>query len=215
MSEGIIVIGAGGHSKVVADAALSCGMNLIGILDDNVKGEVLNYPVLGVIHDVYKYSQRFSFIIGVGNNSTRKKIAEKYMVNWATIIHPKAIVARGVSICEGSVIMAGAVINPSTVIGKHCIINTSAIVEHDNVIGDYVHVSPNATLCGTVSIGNMTHVGAGAIVKNNTSVCAGCIIGAGAVVVKDITKEGIYTGIPATENKGAKNLHGGGGNLRN
>ena len=197
MSDGIIILGAGGHAKVIADIVLSRGEKLIGFLDDNASGEVLGYPILGKIADSTRYAESCSFIIGIGSNETRKRIAETYKLNWHTAAHPRAVIARDVHIGEGTVVMAGAVINPSSVIGRHCIINTSAVVEHDNNIGDYTHISPHATLCGTVSVGERTHIGAGATVKNNISICSGCVIGAGAVVVKDVAISGTYIGVPA------------------
>lgn len=197
MSEGVIILGAGGHAKVIADIILTRGEKLIGFLDDNASNDILGYPVLGRICDINKYADNHTFVIGIGNNHVRKSISEKYSVNWYTAIHPDAIVARNVEICDGSVVMARTVINPSTRIGRHCIINTAVVVEHDNIIDDYVHISPNATLCGTVHIGELTHIGAGATVKNNVSICGNCIIGAGAVAVKDILEKGVYVGMPA------------------
>lgn len=197
MSDGIIILGAGGHAKVIADIVLSRGDKLIGFLDDNASGEVLSYPILGKIADAIRYTESCFFIIGIGNNQTRKKLADTYELSWYTAIHPTAVIARDVSICEGTVIMADVVINPSSVIGRHCIINISAVIEHDNNIGDFAHISPHATLCGTVRVGELTHIGAGATVKNNTSVCSDCVIGAGATVVKNITVPGIYAGVPA------------------
>ncbi len=199
MFNGILILGAGGHAKVIADIILSRGEKLIGFLDDNAKGTVLGYPILGTLDDISKYKDNCSFIIGIGNNQTRKKIAERYMVKWYTAIHPDVSIARDVIIGEGTVIMARAVVNPSVHIGKHCIINSAAVIEHDNKIGDFVHISPNATLCGTVNIDELTHIGAGATVKNNISICGGSIIGAGAVVVHNIIESGTYVGIPANK----------------
>ena len=92
--------------------------------------------------------------------------------------------------------MANVVFNASSHFGKICIINTGSIVEHDNFLQDYVHVSPNATLAGTVHLGERVHVGVGACVKNNTIVIDDVIIGAGAAVVKNITEDGVYVGVP-------------------
>lgn len=197
MSDGIIIIGAGGHAKVIADIVLARGEKLMGFLDDKATESIFGYPILGTLDDINKYRDSFSFILGIGNNSTRKRIAEKNQVRWHTTIHPEAAVGRDVEIGEGTVVMAKAVINPSGKIGKHCIINTAAVIEHDNTLGDFVHISPNSTLCGTVSVGALTHIGAGVTVKNNTRICRDCVIGAGAVVVKNIEDSGIYIGIPA------------------
>jgi len=201
--ENIILIGAGGHAKVIADIIIKSGDFLLGFLDDNLAADnvILGYPILGKTKDIYKFDDTVKFIIGIGNNYTRKQITEKYNVKWHTAVHPSAVIAVDVNIGEGTVIMANAVINPSTKIGRHCIINSSAIVEHDNNIESYVHISPSAATGGTINIGELTHIGIGAIVKNNLSITSDCIIGAGAVVVKDIVDKGVYVGVPAKKMK--------------
>lgn len=194
----IIIIGCGGHGKVIADIAVKNGYKDISFIDDNTKGECIGFPVIGTINDIESFCDgRTDFIIGIGNNYTRKFIAEKYDINWTTLIHPSAQIAINVSIGNGTVVMAGAVINTCASIGKHCIINTGSIVEHDNKLCDYVHISPNGALGGTVKVGESTHIGIGAVVKNNIDICSNCVVGAGAVVVKNIENSGIYIGVPA------------------
>lgn len=194
----IIIIGCGGHGKVIADIAVKNGYKDISFIDDNTKGECIGFPVIGTTNDIESFCDgRTDFIIGIGNNYTRKFIAEKYDINWTTLIHPSAQIAINVSIGNGTVVMAGAVINTCASIGKHCIINTGSIVEHDNKLGDYVHISPNGALGGTVKVGESTHIGIGAVVKNNIDICSNCVVGAGAVVVKNIENSGIYIGVPA------------------
>lgn len=197
MSEQVIVIGGGGHAKVVIDCIQSAGDTVVGILDDglNIDSTVLNIPVLGKTENYIKYTDK-KFIIAIGNNAVRRRIAESMKVNWYTAVHPRAVVSQYAQIDAGTVVMPNAVINAGSSVGKHCIINTGAIVEHDNKIDDYVHLSPAASLGGTVSIGKETHVGIGASVRNNIQICGGCVIGAGAVVVKNITESGTYVGIP-------------------
>lgn len=198
MSEQVIIIGGGGHAKVVIDCIIASGDFVLGILDDALEtgSQVLNIPVLGKTAD-YKKDTDKQFIIAIGNNAIRRHIAESMHVRWYTAIHPHAMVSNFAQIDEGSVVLANAVINAGASIGKHCIINTGAIVEHDNRIADYVHLSPAASLGGTVSVGEETHIGIGAAVRNNINICGGCTIGAGAVVVKDITEPGTYVGVPA------------------
>jgi sugar O-acyltransferase (sialic acid O-acetyltransferase NeuD family) len=196
----IIIIGAGGHAKVIADIVIKSGECLHGFIDDHVPvgTKILGYPVIGKSDDIGTFKDA-KFVMGIGNNHTRKQIAEKYNdLPWHTAVHPSATVALDVSIGKGTVVMANAVINPSSEIGKHCIINSGAIVEHDNKLADYVHISPNAALGGTVCVGECTHVGIGATVRNNISITSGCVIGAGAVVVKDVVERGVYVGVPAT-----------------
>ena len=194
----LIIIGAGGHAKVIADIAIAVGYNVRGFLDDNPNTQkFLAYGKLGNVSDATRFSKSAEFVIAIGNNEVRKSIAEKYDLSFATLIHPTAVIGSQVEIGKGSVVMPLAVINANSKIGKHCIINTAAVIEHDNCFGDYSHISPNATLCGTVSVGSNCHVGAGATVINNTNVCDNCVIGAGAVVIKDIEISGTYIGVPA------------------
>ena len=200
----VIIIGASGHGKVIADIVLQCGEILLGFLDDGaVVGEkVLGYPVLGSVSEWENYSDA-SFVIAIGNASVRERIANQMEgARWYTAIHPRAIISSLETIIgEGTVIMASAVVNPCSIIGKHCIINTSAVVEHDNKIEDYVHVSVGAKLAGNVFIGKRSWIGIGASVKNNLSICDNCMIGAGTVVAKTISESGTYIGVPARKVK--------------
>lgn len=200
MSDSVIIIGAGGHGKVIADIIIASGNQVKGFLDDadDIQGmSIAGFPVLGKTADYMNYKD-CEFVIAVGNPSIREKIAEALDVKWHTAVHPKAVISKlDVEIGEGTVIMANAVVNPSAKIGKHCIINTGAIVEHDNTLKDYVHISPNAVLAGTVNVGKSTHIGVGAAVINNITIADNCIIGGGAAVTGDITESGTYVGVPA------------------
>ena len=193
----LIIIGAGGHGKVIADAALKNGYTNICCVDDNATGDVMGFPIIGTTADVECLNDgNTDFVIGIGNNAIRKTIAEIHNVNWVSIVHPSAQIGFDAEIGKGTVVMANAVINVCAKIGEHCIINTGAIVEHDNVIENYAHISPNVALGGIVRIGSLTHVGIGATVKNNTEICSDCTIGAGAVVIKSIKEPGTYVGVP-------------------
>ena len=201
MSKDVIIIGAGGHAKVIADIIYKSGDNLIGFLDDNLanigKEKKKKKKVLGTTKDIENYNKNY-FIIGIGNNSIRKKINNENNLKLYTAIHPSAIIAQDVKIGIGSVIMAGVVINPGTVIGKNCIINTCSSLDHDNLLEDYVHISPGAHLAGTVSVKEGTWICTGAIIKNNITIGKNNIIGAGSVVIKDIIDENTtYIGVPA------------------
>lgn len=196
----LIIIGAGGDGKVIADIAEKKGYKEIAFLDDNQEIKTcLNYPVLGKIENIIKYYNA-DFVVAIGNPKIREKIQKKILkegLNITTLIHPNAVIGRNVSIGKGTVVMAGAVINPDTVIGEGCIINTGSTIGHDNNLSDYVHASSGSHLAGTVSVGKYTWIGVGACVKNNISICDSCMIGAGAVVVKDIMVSGTYIGVPA------------------
>lgn len=194
----LIIIGAGGHGKVIADIAIKLGYTDIKFVDDNLTGFCMDFPIVGKTCDITALNkENTDFVIGVGNNGVRKKISESYNVNWVTLIHPSAQISINVDIGVGSVIMALAVVNANTTIGKHCIINSCSVVEHDNIIEDFVHISPKAALGGAVHVGKGSHVGIGSTVKNGVSICDSCIIGAGAVLVKNADVSGIYIGVPA------------------
>lgn len=196
----LIIIGTGGHSKVVLDIARRNGYSDISFLGDKPQGENwCGYPILGRCLDAWRYADA-EFVVAVGKNEARKQIQESLVAQGlqiVTLIHPNAVVAEATVIGEGSVIVAGAVINPGAVLGKGVIVNTCASVDHDCRIGDYVHVAVGANIAGTVTIGDCTWIGAGAVVSNNISITAGCMIGAGAVVVKNIGESGTYIGVPA------------------
>ena len=198
MKKKMIIIGASGHGKVVADLAIKNEYEILGFVDDGKPtGEHFGFPILGKVEKILEFGQDCEFVIAIGNNGIRKKIAERYSVKWAKLVHPTAVVGLGAEIGEGTVVMGNAVLNPDVKVGKHCIINTAAVVEHDNFLEDYVHISPNAALAGTVSVGEKTHIGIGAIVKNNITITSDVVVGAGAVVVKNIQEQGTYCGVPA------------------
>ncbi len=202
MEKKLVIIGAGGHGKVVADIAVKSGYKDIVFLDDNATGDCLNFPIVGATVKLKELDDgRTDFVIAVGNNKIRKRIADTYSISWTTLIHPKACLGMETQIGEGTVVMAGAIINPGASVGTHCIVNTGAVIEHDNVLKNYVHVSPNAALGGSVHVGEGTHIGIGAIVKNNIEICSDCVIGAGAVVVHDIKEQGTYVGVPSRKIK--------------
>ena len=197
----VIIVGAGGHAKVIADIVIKSNDNLIGFLDDEIMigTKILgDYEVMGPtsLIDSIKGENKF-FIIAIGNNSIRKKFYEKYDVNYYTAIHPTAVIGTDVEIGEGSCVMPNACINANSKIGKCCIINSGALVEHDCVLDDFVHISPMASLCGTVKVGRLTQIGARATVRNNVIIGEEILVGMGATVVKDLTLKGTYIGTPA------------------
>lgn len=194
----VIIVGASGHGKVIADIVHKSGDEVIGFLDDDsTKKEIHQIPVLGKIKDTQRYKDDFYFIIGIGDNQIRKKIAESNPdLNYYTAIHPTAVIGEGVRIGNGTAVMAGVVINVDADIGEHCIINTSAVTEHECVIGNYTHISPQACLCGNVHVGEECHIGAGATVINNCYITENTIIGAESAVVQNITESGTYAGVP-------------------
>lgn len=196
----LAIIGASGHAKVIADIAKSINAyDEIAFLADTIpKTDGLNY--LGKCDLADKMTQDYDFIVAIGNQKYRKIFTEKISkMNGfiATLVHPNAVIGSCVTIKEGTVVMAGTVINAYSKVGKSCIVNTCSSIDHDCHVLDYVHISVGAHLCGTVFVGDNTWIGAGATLINNINVKSDCYIGAGATVVKDITKSGLYLGVPA------------------
>lgn len=193
----LIIIGASGHGRVAADIAVRNGYEEILFLDDDKAVKACgSYPVMGTSDIVQKIEG--DVIVAIGNPAIRRRISESISrERIATLIHTDAVIAEGVTIGRGTVVMAGTVINPGSQIGRGCIINTCASVDHDCKIGDYVHVAVGAHVAGHVEIGNGTWIGAGVTVSNDIKICGGCMIGAGAVVVGDIEEAGTYMGVPA------------------
>ncbi|PEQ08731.1 acetyltransferase [Bacillus toyonensis] len=202
MKKKLLIIGASGHGKVIADIALNANKwELMFFLDDNesIKSS-MGIEVIGKTATVLKYINDYDVFVGIGDNKIREKIQRQLEGEGASIpvlIHPSAIIGEQVHLGEGTAIMAGAIINCCTKIGKGCIINTASTIDHDNIIEDYAHISPGAHLAGTVKIGRGTWLGIGSIISNNINITSGCRIGAGTVVVNDITELGTYVGVPS------------------
>lgn len=202
MKNKLLIIGASGHGKVVADIALKMNRwQSIAFLDDDesIKSS-MGIEVIGKSSDAFAYIKDYDILVAIGNSTIREKMQNELETAGAsipTLIHPSAVIGEQVEIGVGTVVMAGVVINCCTRVGKGCIINTSATLDHDNVIEDYVHISPGVHTAGTVKVGKDTWLGIGSIVSNNVNITSGCKVGAGAVVVKDITETGTYVGVPA------------------
>ncbi|QNF26195.1 acetyltransferase [Metabacillus elymi] len=201
----IVIIGNGGHSKVVKDIILSNKtLNIVGYLDDKfedylIKDEMFYGPISAYKFLIDKFDE-IKFIVAIGHNQTRKQIVEKINLDenfYMTHIHPTAIISTSAMIGKGTVIMANTVINAEAVIGDHVIVNTGSIIEHDNRVNDFAHVSPNATLAGCVQLGEGVHIGAGATLIPNVKIGNWAIIGAGATVINSITANTTAVGIPA------------------
>lgn len=205
----IVVIGQGGHSKVIKELILLNPQNyIVAYLDDKYEefkreDNLFTGPILAA-RMIVKSFKEIKFIIAIGNNSVRKRIVRMLNLpkeSYLTLIHPKAIVSKSVTIGSGVVIMANAVINADTQIDDHTIINTSAVIEHDNQIGQFVHVSPNATLTGEVKVNHGVHIGAGATILPNLTIGEWSVIGAGATVINPIPANSMAVGVPAVVKK--------------
>lgn len=183
--DSILLYGASGHGKVIADIAKNNGHILAGFIDDDVQKQT--FLGLKVYHHIADFKlQNFKLIISVGNNKIRKQIVEKLNYSYATLIHASALISSSSKIGVGSVLMPNAIVNTCSKVGNHAIINTAAVVEHDCEIQNFVHISPNATIAGGVKIGEGTHIGAGAVVIPGVKIGKWVTVGAGAVIIRDI-----------------------------
>ncbi|MFH1791015.1 MAG: acetyltransferase [Candidatus Omnitrophota bacterium] len=193
----IVIVGGGGHAKVVIDAARKQGgFRIAGVADPSLKkgSSIMGAPALGgdsVLPAVLARGVKYAFVgVGsVGDTGPRKKIynaLKRIGFNIPVIVHPASVIADDVELGDGTFVAAGAVINPGTRTGKNVIINTCASVDHDCALGDFAHIAPNAVLSGGVRIGEDTHVGVGATVIQNIAVGKRCLIKAGAVLTDSI-----------------------------
>lgn len=202
MSDTLIIAGAGGHAKVVADIATLNGYEHIVFLDDNK--ELLNKSLgFGIVQGSTQDIDQFEgdVFVAIGNPSIREQLMDYYEYKKnrtiVSLIHPSAIICRDAIIEPGVVIMPGAVINTSSKIRRGSIINTCSSIDHDGCVDSFSHVAVGAHLCGNVKIGKNCWIGAGATVVNNVKITDYVVIGAGAVVLNGISEPGTYVGVPA------------------
>lgn len=204
----VLLLGGGGHAKVVIDAMRCGAYEIEGILEsscDKVGTMVCGIPVVGTDQDLTHFFaqgvQDAVIAIGhMGDGSIRRRLAQQLRsigYHLPTIIHPQAIVSPFARIGDGTVVFAGAVVNACAQIGEICIINTAAVVEHDAVVKDGVHMAPRALLSGGAVVGEDTMIGMGSCVLQGRSVGKHCIIGAGSVVIHDVNDGETVVGVPA------------------
>lgn len=198
-----ILVGAGGHARVILDILLKEKKKVLGFIDDNKVGTYEDFPIVGTTADtetILGENSSLKFIICVGDNQIRERIANtlnNYNVEYGNAIHPSAEIGSGVKLGFGTVVMANVVVNHSAHVGNHAIVNTAATVDHDCEIGDFVHISPGAHLAGSVMIRKGCHIGIGSSIIQNITVGPSSIIGAGAAVVSNIEGNALAVGVPA------------------
>lgn len=207
MSLPVIVLGAGGHAKVLIEALLASSAVITGIVDPDqtlLGTKLFGVPVLGGDEVLSEFpSSEVLLVNGLGSIGLpirRRKLFEKFInlgYNFSTVVHPSAIVASDVTLCDGSQIMAGVVIQPGTRIGSNVLINTMASVDHDCFIGDHTHVAPGVTLSGSITVGALSHIGTGATVIQGICIGEGSLVGAGALVLRDLPSGATAVGVPA------------------
>jgi acetyltransferase EpsM len=199
-----VIIGSGGHAKVVMDALEKNHHAILSIFDDDIKKVGTSFSSGYFIQqtpDIHWWQEHtIQAIIAVGSNQARKKIVEKLgnNVDWGQAIHPSSIIHKSAIIGKDVYIGANVVIQADAIIGDHSIINTGAIIEHDVVVGNYCHVAPRVTLTGHTQVGDGTLIGAGATTIPSIKIGSWCTIGAGSVIVKDIDNSKKAYGNPCT-----------------
>jgi sugar O-acyltransferase (sialic acid O-acetyltransferase NeuD family) len=198
----LIVLGAGGHAKVVVAAAQSAGLAIAGIFDDDMGKNatvLLGHAVTAPIPRTAGQAGE-GVHLAIGTNRTRQRLASQMTCRWQTIVHRTAFVHPSAEIASGAFICTNVVVHPDARIGAHAIVNTAAIVEHDCRVGAFVHLAPLSCLAGGAEVGDGTFIGAGAVVIPGIRIGAWVTIGAGAVVVNDIPDGATAVGVPARTN---------------
>lgn len=204
----VVIIGASGHSKVAIDIFEQQGRyEVLGLLDLNIKKGtlIMGYEVLGnetVLSSLLSMHKGLNVFVAIGDNWIRHKVVSKLLekiseIEFATGIHPSAILGKDVVIGKGSLIMSGAIINPNTQIGDFVILNTKASVDHDSFIGDYTSLAPGVTTGGNVKIDAFSAIGIGATLLHGIEIGKHAVIGAGALVNKNCTDYQVCYGVPA------------------
>ncbi|MEW6119433.1 MAG: acetyltransferase [Pseudomonadota bacterium] len=199
----LVVFGAGGHAKVVIDAAEKQGYRHILVADDAEAlwgKSLMDYAILGGRTALRALGFRSHAIAAIGSNAARGHVADWLAAQGfvpASVIHPSAQIGRGARIGAGSLLVAGSIINSDAVLGANVIVNTGATVDHDCLVGDNVHIAPGVHLCGEVAVGSGTLLGVGAVVVPGVRIGTGCVIGAGATVIRDVPDGARIAGTPA------------------
>lgn len=200
----LLIYGAGGHGRVIAEMAAGSGMHVHGFIDANpaLHGSiVLGLPVLGDEQWLFREASRTrSVALALGDNSLRKAVAQTLIardIPLATVISAASFISPSATIGAGTVIMPGVVVNACAAVGTGVILNTGAIIEHDVQLGSFVHISPRAVLGGGAAVGALTHIAIGATVLPRISIGARCIVGAGSVVPRNLPDDVVAFGAPA------------------
>lgn len=207
MNRPVLIIGAGGHGRVVADALLAAGENVFGFVDpaSSLWGRTcLGLPVLGgesiLEEDAFRSARLVNGLGGTGGALRRRaqRRLEAIGREFVGVRHPSAVISPFARLASDVQVFARAVIQPDAELQGGCIINTAAVVEHDCRLSAFVHCAPGSVLCGGVSVGDDGHIGAGAVIRQNVTLGSSIVVGAGAVVVADCDEEGtLLVGSPA------------------
>lgn len=201
MLDKIAIIGYSGHSYVVVDAAIQSGLRVIGYSEEFPKeANPFDLVYLGNEKSADFDWLSYSFILGIGDNRIRARVAESVLSNGArliNVVHPTAWVSSTVDLGKGVFIGANVSVNALASVGDQSLLNTGCILEHECILGSAVHLGPGSVLAGNVKVGDYTFVGANAVVRQGVTIGRNAIIGAGAVVVGDVMDGETVVGNPA------------------
>jgi len=199
MERALVVVGSGGHAKVVIASAQAAGFAVTAVVDDDparwgqhVLGVAISGPASPILEDPAALA-----VLAIGANRARRARADHARCQFATVVHPRAVVHPSVRIGAGSVVFAGAVIQPDAAIGGHAIVNTAASIDHDCVLGDFVHVAPGVRLAGSVVLGEGAMLGIGTVAIPGARVGAWSVVGAGAAILGELPANVVAIGTPA------------------
>ncbi len=205
--EKIVIIGGGGHARVLISIVKKLNrFDILGYVDTQDRGIIFDVNYLGddaILQSIITQFPQCSAALGIGTVHTGEKRRSIYQrikkigFSFPSIVSPVAVVNSNTEIYEGVVIMDGAVINCGSIIGQGSIINTNSTIDHDCTIGEFVHIAPGSVLCGNVTVGFLTLIGAGATVIQGISIAGNCVIGAGSVIIENIDETGTFAGNPA------------------
>jgi sugar O-acyltransferase (sialic acid O-acetyltransferase NeuD family) len=199
----LIIVGAGGHGRVVLDAANARRLPVNGFIDTVARrGEEVNgCTVLGNngLLDDRECLSAHTFIVAIGNQKVRRELSLLLLerASLSTVIHPRTMISSSASIGAGTAIIAGAIVNANAKVGRFCILNTGCTVDHDNYLADGVQVCPGVHLAGNVRCGADAFIGTGAVAIPGISIGANAIVGAGATVIRDVPDSAKVVGNPA------------------
>ncbi|HEY0192455.1 MAG TPA: acetyltransferase [Kofleriaceae bacterium] len=200
----LVVVGAGGHAKVVIATCRAAGHTVAGVVDDNAERwgrELLGAPITGPVGAVLDDANAIA-VLAIGANRIRAQLAQVARCRFAAIAHPSAVIDPSVVLGAGAVVFAGAVIQPDAVIGDHAIVNTAASIDHDCAIGRFVHLAPGTRLAGNVAIDEGAFLGIGTVAIPGVRVGAWTTVGAGAAITRSLPAGVVAVGVPARARPG-------------